>query len=118
MYSLIRNKKELTPDIDIMSLMFCDIETTEEEGKTSGGLYGRVRLFQLYQPHWKKALLIDCFFIPLQDVLDLIKSCSTISSWLISLVRAMLERLQCRPDGQSSLLWQRITSISPNLIIR
>jgi DNA polymerase I-like protein with 3'-5' exonuclease and polymerase domains len=59
-------------DIDPSLRVFCDTETCEEEGLTSGGLYGQIRLIQIFQESWEQALLIDCFFIDLQDVLSLL----------------------------------------------
>jgi DNA polymerase I-like protein with 3'-5' exonuclease and polymerase domains len=41
-------------------------------GKTSGGLYGRVRLIQLYQSDWDNVAIIDCDYVPLRLVLDMI----------------------------------------------
>ncbi len=74
MYSLIRNSEAFDKiTIDPHLPVYCDTETCVNEGFSSGGLYGQVRLFQLYQSSWKEAILIDCFFIPLQKVLDLCK---------------------------------------------
>ena len=53
----------------------CDTETYTDHGKTTGGLYGKVRLVQLYQKGWSKAIIIDCMFIRLADVLQLLKPC-------------------------------------------
>lgn len=73
MYDLIRtydsfNQIKVKPS----SPVFCDTETCEEEGFTLGGLYGQIRLVQIYQESWPKAIIIDCFFISLQEVLDLL----------------------------------------------
>lgn len=72
MYKLIRDRDEFkelakfNPDLPI----FSDTETCVEEGKSDGGLYGKVRLFQFYQKGMKEALIVDCLFVPLQEVLD------------------------------------------------
>jgi DNA polymerase-1 len=55
---------------DKLKPIFCDTETAQLEGKTDGGLYGQVRLFQIYQKHWKKAIIIDCYFLSLKKILD------------------------------------------------
>jgi len=76
-YRVIRTQKEFEALKLLLKLpLFCDTETCEELGKTTpgGGLYGRVRLFQLYQQGWTKAVLIDCFFIPLEQVLELVQA--------------------------------------------
>jgi len=73
MYELIRDIEDFEKIvIDLSKPVFCDTETCIEEGKSDGGLYGRVRLFQVFQSGWGKAVIIDCFFIPLQKVLSLI----------------------------------------------
>lgn len=74
MYNLIRDSNELddiylNPDAPL----FLDTETMEEEGKSSGGLYGAVRLLQMYQKGWDEAIIIDCMFIPLHKVLRMIE---------------------------------------------
>ena len=73
MYTLLRNLNELSVEFNPSSPVFCDTETCEDEGFSKGGLYGKVRLFQAYQKHWDKAILFDCFFIPLNDVLNIFK---------------------------------------------
>lgn len=74
MYKLIRDLEDLdTVQIDSHRVVFCDTETTLDEGRSSGGLYGKVRLIQLFQRGWNEAVIIDCDFIPLQDVLNLIQ---------------------------------------------
>jgi DNA polymerase-1 len=74
-YELIRDLGEFNNYIDYDKPVFCDTETCIEEGKTDGGLYGLVRLVQIYQSGWDKAIIFDCFFIELRDVLDIIKNC-------------------------------------------
>ena len=71
----ILREKEAFAEVEINPSLpvFCDTETAEEEGKTSGGLYGRIRLFQLFQFTWDNAVVTDCDFVPLQNVLDLIQ---------------------------------------------
>lgn len=85
MYILMRDKKEFDKvTLDPTLPTFTDTETcihlgyTMPKGQSHGGLYGRVRLVQITQPGWDLALLIDTFFIPLQDVLALLKS-----QWLV-----------------------------------
>jgi len=77
MYFLIRTEDALEAAkdaIDTSKIVFCDTETYEEEGKCKGGgLYGAIRLFQLYQEGWDSAILIDCMFIDLEIVLDFLK---------------------------------------------
>lgn len=74
MYELIRDIETFS-EVSIRSdlKVFCDTETCQDEERTSGGLYGKVRLFQLFQQGWPNALLIDCMFVPLDSVLDLVK---------------------------------------------
>lgn len=52
-----------------------DTETYTDHGKTTGGLYGKVRFVQLYQRPWTKAIIIDCLFIDLELVLEKLKNC-------------------------------------------
>ena len=74
MYKLIRDFEDIPQDsIDPQSIGFCDTETYTDEGKTKGGLYGKIRLVQLFQKEWDEALIIDCMFVPLDRVLALIK---------------------------------------------
>jgi len=74
-YKLIRTIEELKGvQLDSSTPLFCDTETYTEEGKSDGGLYGAIRLFQLYQFGMKCAIIIDCRFIPLQEVLDYVRS--------------------------------------------
>lgn len=76
MYDLIRDYESFNQlKIDPSSPLFCDTETCLEEGLSSGGLYGQVRLFQIYQASWENAQIIDCFVIDLQDVLSLVEDC-------------------------------------------
>jgi Ribonuclease D len=73
MYDLIRTYDSFNQiKINPSSPVFCDTETCEEEGFTLGGLYGQIRLIQIYQESWPKAIIIDCFFISLHDVLNLL----------------------------------------------
>ena len=74
-YYIIRDmdtfkKVSINPDLPV----FCDTETCIDEGFSDGGLYGRVRLFQIFQEGMSCAILIDCFFIPLFEVLELLKT--------------------------------------------
>ena len=76
MYKLIRTKKQFKKQLKKLKhtkVLFCDTETCLDENRTKGGLYGRVRLFQVYQIGMRKALLIDCYFLPLADVLKALK---------------------------------------------
>ena len=76
MYILVRTPEafEATAKlIDFNKPIHCDTETCKDLGKTDGGLYGKVRMVQLYQYGWDNAILIDCFFINLHKVLDLLQ---------------------------------------------
>lgn len=75
MYLLIRTQEafqQALDELDPSKLLFCDTETTEEYGKTKpeGGLYGHIRLFQVYQAGMPMCFIFDCFFVDLEDVLD------------------------------------------------
>ena len=75
MYKLIRNKKDLKDirmDIDYDKPIFCDTETCAHEGYSDGGLYGQIRLIQIYQEVWEAAILIDIFFVDIYSVLALL----------------------------------------------
>ena len=73
MHSLIRDSEELKGiSLDSSLPLFLDTETYEEEGKSKGGLYGKVRLVQMFQVGWEEAIIIDALFVPLPLVLDLI----------------------------------------------
>jgi len=80
MFKLIRSKNQLeaiSGVFDKDQLLFCDTETALDKGRTlpsgtgHGGLYGKVRLFQVYQAGMKEAYLFDCLFLELSDVLDM-----------------------------------------------
>ena len=74
MYTLHRDNDSFSSvEIDPHLPIFCDTETTEDEGRTSGGLYGKIRLFQIYQEHWQSAQIADCFFVDLDLVLSILK---------------------------------------------
>ena len=76
-YKLIRRIEDFhkeVQELDNVNPLFCDTETCTEEGKSNGGLYGAIRLFQFYQTGMKYALIIDCRFVPLYEVLDYVKS--------------------------------------------
>jgi len=76
MYKLIRTAeeyKEIMLELHPDKILFCDTETYTNEGKSDGGLYGKVRLFQLYQEGMTYAIIIDCMFIPLDIVLGFVK---------------------------------------------
>ena len=78
MYKLIRDLDGFTWPMDYSKPAFCDTETFEDIGKTDGGLYGRVRLLQVYQVGWDKAYMFDCMFCDFHEVIDLIKDCITV----------------------------------------
>jgi len=59
--------------LDFNKPIFADTETCTDEGKTSGGLYGKVRLLQIYQKGWSEALIYDCMFVDLLEVLEMIQ---------------------------------------------
>ena len=71
-YNIIRtNEKaiESFKQLDSSLPLFVDTETCRIEEETKGGLYGRVRLFQIYQKGWSKAIIYDCFFVDLELLL-------------------------------------------------
>lgn len=70
-YRLLREFEDAGLSID--SPVFVDTETYQDKGETKGGLYGKIRLVQLYQAGWNEALIYDCMFIDLYDVLDMLK---------------------------------------------
>jgi len=72
MYQLIRDEEFLFPSLS-PGPVFCDTETCINKGKTSGGLYGKIRLFQIYQKGWDSAVIFDCFFYPIEVVLDCLR---------------------------------------------
>ena len=82
MYKLIRDEEErfkALSKLDNDLPLFVDTETCPEYGKTDpskkpGGLYGDIRLIQLYQKGMKHALLFDCFFVDLDTILRRIKN--------------------------------------------
>ncbi len=78
MYKLIRDLSDFTQPISASEPIFCDTETYEDIGKTNGGLYGKVRLIQLYQVGWHEAYMFDCMFVDFLKVLDFIVDCSTV----------------------------------------
>lgn len=81
MYTLIRDPDQVKNCLDSINkdkLVFCDTETCYLEGHTDGGLYGDIRLIQVYQTGWKEAMLFDCFFIDLDDILIELHSCHTV----------------------------------------
>lgn len=74
MYLLIRDQEAFESalaELDNTKPLFCDTETCEEYPytKKDGGLYGAVRLFQVYQTGMPMAFLFDCFFLDLETVL-------------------------------------------------
>lgn len=76
MYVLVREIEEFRKIvIDYAQPLFTDTETKEDPGrtKTGGGLYGKIRLAQLYQEAWGKVIIVDADFIDLSLILDLIK---------------------------------------------
>jgi len=69
-YNLVRSQEEFNKiEFDYNEPIFCDTETSTNEGKSKGGLYGKVRLVQAYQVGWRQAVIIDCLFVPLRSVL-------------------------------------------------
>jgi len=74
MYKLIRDPEGLKEiKVDYTRPIFCDTETCAHEGYAEGGLYGQIRLLQIYQAHWDNAYLIDIFFVDLDTALALIQ---------------------------------------------
>ena len=105
MYILVRDPELLSSvkdELQPQKPLFVDTETCVEYGKTDGGLYGNVRLIQIYQGGWHAAFILDCFFLGLEPVLNLIKdfhhvyhnasydlhtiNCHTDSTWLPRIV--------------------------------
>lgn len=87
MYKLIRTYEDFEKlqdaDLGLLDIdlpLYLDTETTwspgntDKKGSNPGGLYGDVRLIQMFQTGWEEALLIDCFFIDLKHVLSVIKN--------------------------------------------
>lgn len=78
MYLLVRTDSafdSVKDTIDSSKIVFCDTETYEEEGKCKdGGLYGAIRLVQLYQEGWDTAIIVDCMFVDLHKVLGFLKT--------------------------------------------
>ena len=77
MYLLIRTEEEFKQAIEQINYeqpIFTDCETYEEYGKTKpkGGLYGKVRLIQIYQKGWPMAFIFDCIFIDLHQILSVL----------------------------------------------
>lgn len=75
---LVRDKQtlyEALDSIDPIQPVFSDTETYTREGKTSGGLYGNIRLFQMFQNHMDQAYLLDCMFVDLHTILEVMKRC-------------------------------------------
>jgi len=80
-YNLIRDTETanlVLDNLDPNVPLFVDTETCRERGKTDlkkepGGLYGKVRLVQLYQKGWTKAILLDCYYVDLYNILAKIK---------------------------------------------
>jgi DNA polymerase I-like protein with 3'-5' exonuclease and polymerase domains len=80
MYLLIRDQEAFSTAIkqfDKTKPIFVDTETYEDYGKTKpkSGLYGKVRLLQAYQTGWPMALLFDCYFIDLEQILATLVDC-------------------------------------------
>ena len=77
MYNLIRDPHDMyrSFNFDSEQPVFIDTETKPWEGRTKpdGGLYGEIRLVQFFQKHWKNVEIVDCDFVPLELVLELIK---------------------------------------------
>lgn len=82
MYKLIRRPEEASQYLEKINpnvKLFLDTETMHKEGHTdnsktkTGGLYGDVRLFQMYQKGWDEAVLFDCKFLDVVDIATHIK---------------------------------------------
>lgn len=65
MFKVVHNPKEVK--VDKGAYLYMDTETI--------GLYGRIRLVQIYQSHWDKVVIFDTFNTPLSEIVDLIKDC-------------------------------------------
>jgi len=73
MYKLVRDMADFDETIDTVKPLFTDTETYEDIAKSSGGLYGQVRLIQIYQEGWEHAYLFDCMFVDFHEVLAILK---------------------------------------------
>lgn len=71
MYQLLREfeNADLMPGRPV----FCDVETCTEEGKSDGGLFGAIRLIQVYQSDWPEVLIYDCMFVDVFKVLEMLQ---------------------------------------------
>ena len=60
--------------LDLDKPVFLDTETCTNEGytKEGGGLYGTIRLVQIYQAGWSQAFIIDCVFIDVHRVFNML----------------------------------------------
>lgn len=83
-HRLIRDWEDFEPGtVDYTLPLFCDTETeavlgVSDTSKATKGLYGGVRLVQMFQEHWQDALLMDVRFLDLQPVLNVIQPASTV----------------------------------------
>ena len=73
MYKVIRDMDDFSDTLDRSEILFCDTETYEQQGQTEGGLYGNVRLFQCYQEGASEAIIFDCMFVGLENVLNIVQ---------------------------------------------
>ena len=75
---LVRDNTMILQALESLSKDFfvmCDTETTEETGKSSGGLYGQIRTIQLFQKETiDYPIVIDCFFTEIGPILDILKN--------------------------------------------
>jgi DNA polymerase I-like protein with 3'-5' exonuclease and polymerase domains len=114
MYKLIRESSdalEAAKLLDNTKPLFCDTETCIELGKTKGGLYGLVRLVQVYQEGMKEALIFDCFFIELSEVLDIIKDFAHVyhnASYDLHTINCHTDELWLPTDVDDTIYMSRI----------
>ncbi len=103
-YDIFKNIK-----LDLTKKVFCDTETSQHLGKTKekGGLYGKVRLVQIYQEGWNKCIILDTVFIDLLDILDLLQPTQTVwhnGAYDIHTINANTDELWF-PEGYDDTIW-------------
>lgn len=73
-YEVVREWNDKYRNIlDYSKPIFTDTETGIHLGKTSGGLFGYIRLVQLYQDTFERPIIFDCQTVDLEKVLEILK---------------------------------------------
>jgi DNA polymerase I-like protein with 3'-5' exonuclease and polymerase domains len=111
MYKLIRDWEDFVNPFDKSLTMFCDTETYEQQGETTGGLYGNVRLFQAYQEGMDHAVLFDCMFLGLDSVLNIVQQYKQVyhnASYDLHTINCHTEKLWLPEDIDDTLYLSRI----------